>query len=167
MQHLFKLHPYFLTLYLLLIGISLGAALASGAFATSSIFRATEIVENLEMTTFQSGILMTSIFIKLNFILNILALYIIIYEIFTLSVCRKKITPLLGLINVVLIFLFTLYYTPFIVKAQSLGEESFYSESFANMHHQSVLVFKALMISLFILFIYRLLRIVNNGCKDK
>lgn len=112
MQHLFKLRPYFLTLYLLLIAVSLGAALASGAFATSSIFRAAEIVKNLEITTFQSGVLMTSIFIKLNVLLNILALYILIYEIFTLSVCRKKVTPLLGLINVILIFLFTLYYTP-------------------------------------------------------
>lgn len=167
MQHLFKLHPYFLTFYLLLIAVSLGAALASGAFATSSIFRAAEIVKNLEITTFQSGVLMTSIFIKLNVLLNILALYILIYEIFTLSVCRKKVTPLLGLINVILIFLFTLYYTPFIVEAQSLGEESFYSETFATMHHQSVLVFKALMASLFILFIYRLLGAINNDCKDK
>ncbi|MDE5603536.1 MAG: DUF4149 domain-containing protein [Helicobacter sp.] len=167
MQYLFKLHPYFLALYLLLIGVCLGATLASGAFVTSSIFRAAEIVKNLEITTFQSGILMTSIFLKLNFLLNILALYIIIYEILALSIYRKKITPLLGLINVILIFLFTLYYTPFIVEAQSLGEESFYSETFATMHYQSVLIFKALMISLFILFIYRLLRVINSGCKDK
>ncbi|WP_104721096.1 DUF4149 domain-containing protein [Helicobacter mesocricetorum] len=166
MQYLFKLCPYFLALYLLLIGISLGAALASGAFTAPSIFRAAEIVQNLEITTFQSGILMTSIFIKLNFLLNILALYIIIYETI-LSFYKEKFTPLLGLINVILIFLFTLYYTPLIVEAQISGEDSLYNESFVAMHHQSVLVFKTLIIGLCVLFIYRVLKVINSGYKGK
>ncbi len=79
MRNLLKLQPYFLALYLILIGITLGAIIACGALSAHTIFRAPAIVPNLEMTLFQSGLLMTSIFVKLNILLNLLALFILCY----------------------------------------------------------------------------------------
>lgn len=167
MQNLFKLQPYFLVLYLLLIGITLGAIIACGALSAPSIFRASAIVPDLQITLFQSGILMTSIFTKLNIILNLVAVFILFYEILALRVSRARIAPLLGLINIILIFLFTLYYTPYILQAQSLGEEGITNVAFDSLHTQSVYVFKALMISLCLLFVIRALSAINSGYKGR
>lgn len=166
MQNLFKFQPYFFTLYTLLIAVSLGAALASGAFSTATLFRASSIVPDLEISMFQSGVLMTNIFVKLNSLLNLLAFYILIYEILALRISGAKVAPLLGFISVILIFLFTMYYTPYILEAQKLGEEAIANATFDAMHTQSVLVFKALMVSLLLLFITRLLNF-SSGYKGK
>ena len=74
--------------YLLLIGLALGAITAS-AFSAPVIFRAASFVEGLEITLFQSGVLMTQIFIKLNILLNILAVFIIIYEVIILKTTHQ------------------------------------------------------------------------------
>ncbi|MBX7490214.1 DUF4149 domain-containing protein [Helicobacter turcicus] len=166
MQILFKIQPYCFVLYLLLIGVSLGAMLSSGAFSAPAIFRASSIVPELNINVFQSGILMTSIFVKLNILLNALAFFILIYEILALRVNGAKVAPLLGFISVILIFLFTMYYTPYILEAQKLGEDGIASVAFDAMHTQSVYTFKALMISLCLLFVVRILK-VSSGCKDK
>lgn len=167
MQFLFRLQPYFLAFYLLLIGVTLGAIIACGVFSAPAIFRASMIVPNLEITLFQSGILMTSIFTKLNFLLNLLAVFILFYEILSMRISGAKIAPILGLCSLILIFLFTLYYTPYILQAQSLGEEAIANHAFDAMHTQSVYVFKALMVSLLLLFIIRALGAINSGCKGK
>ncbi|CAM3632311.1 MULTISPECIES: DUF4149 domain-containing protein [Helicobacter] len=167
MQSFFRLQPYFLVFYLLSLGITLGAVIASGALSAPSIFRAPALVPNLEMTLFQSGILMTSIFVKLNILLNFLAVVILFYEILSFRVSNARIAPLLGLISIVLIFLFTLYYTPYILQAQSLGEEGIANATFDKLHTQSVYVFKALMASLCLLFIVRTLKAINSGYKGK
>lgn len=167
MQNLFKLQPYFLAFYLLFLGVTLGALIACGALSAPSIFRAPAIVPNLEMTLFQSGILMTSIFVKLNILLNLVAVFILFYEILSFRVSGTRIAPFLGLVSIVLIFLFTLYYTPYILQAQSLGEEGVANVAFDSMHTQSVYVFKALMASLCLLFILRVLGAINSGYKDR
>ncbi|WP_299547855.1 DUF4149 domain-containing protein [uncultured Helicobacter sp.] len=156
MQNLFKIQPYFFVFYLLLVGVSLGAVLASGAFSAPTIFRASSLVPELNISVFQSGILMTNIFTKLNVLLNILAVFILVYEILAFRVSGAKVAPLLGFISVILIFLFTLYYTPYILEAQKLGENGIANAAFDAMHTQSVYVFKALMASLCLLFIVRL-----------
>lgn len=110
---------------------------------------------------------MTSIFVKLNILLNFLAVVILFYEILSFRVSNARIAPLLGLISIVLIFLFTLYYTPYILQAQSLGEEGIANATFDKLHTQSVYVFKALMASLCLLFIVRTLKAINSGYKGK
>lgn len=152
--------------YLLLIGLALGAIIAS-AFSAPVIFRAASFVEGLEITLFQSSVLMTQIFIKLNILLNILAVFIIIYEVIIFKTTRQKIAPLLGFISVILILLFTLYYTPYILQAQQMGEESIQTLKFDAMHKQSVLVFKTLLITLFLLFCIRSYKLINNAYKGK
>ncbi|MDE5925165.1 MAG: DUF4149 domain-containing protein, partial [Helicobacter sp.] len=111
--------------------------------------------------------LMTSIFVKLNIVLNLTAVWILFYEILSFRVSGARVAPLLGLVSIVLIFLFTLYYTPYILQAQSLGEEGIANLAFDAMHTQSVYVFKTLMASLCLLFILRVLGAINSGCKGK
>ena len=151
MTFFYKAKPFILISYLLLIGISLGTIIAT-ALSASSIFGAAKIVEDLQITHFQSGILMTSIFLKFNILMNILAFFIIVVEILYFQINKARITPFLGLVNIVLIFLFTLYYTPVILEAQKLGEAATQTEYFYQIHQQSVWVFKALIITLTALF---------------
>ncbi|MDD6056385.1 MAG: DUF4149 domain-containing protein [Helicobacter sp.] len=158
MQGLFKFQKYFFALYLLLIGTALGAIITSGAFSAPVIFRASAIVPTLEISPFESGLLMSEIFKKLNVILNFLAIYMLVYEILSMRVFGSKLAPLLGFISIILIGLFTLYYTPFMLNAQSLGETHTQNAAFDSMHLQSVYVFKALMVTLCALFIVRILK---------
>lgn len=158
MKLFFKLESYFYALYMFLIAVVVGALVACGAFSAPSIFRAASIVEGLDISILQSGILMTSIFVKLNVLLNIVAIFIIIYEILTLRINRDVFAPILGFISVILIFLFTMYYTPYMLESQLLGEDGIANSAFDNIHNQSVLVFKSLMATLSILFIYRILK---------
>ncbi len=162
MQTLFRLQPYFSALYLLFVGVSLGTIFASGALCAPTIFRAASIAHGLEITVFQSGVLMTNIFVKLNFMLNALALVILVYEMLSWRIGGAKLAPILGFVSIILIFLFTLYYTPYILEAQKIGEDGIASLAFQGMHEQSVLVFKTLMISLCLLFIVRVLQIYGG-----
>lgn len=166
MQNLFRFQVYFFTFYMLLIGVSLGAIVAAGAFSAPVIFRAIHFVPTLDITIFESGLLMTEIFKKLNVILNILALYMLVYEILSLRISGKKLAPLLGFVSIILIGLFTLYYTPYIIHAQTLGESGIQTSAFDSMHMQSVYVFKALMVTLCLLFIARILNFYSD-CKGK
>lgn len=161
-----KIYSVFSAFYLLLIAINIGLILAS-AFSAPVIFRASSLVEGLEITLFQSGILMTHIFTKINFLLNALAIFIVIYEIIALQTTRQKLTPLLGFINAILILLFTLYYTPYIIEAQKIGETAIATLEFDQMHKQSELVFKTLLFTLIALFFARFFSLLNNACKGK
>ena len=151
-----KVKPAILSLYLAFIGLAFGATIAAGAFSAPVIFRAPMYVNDLNISILQSGILMTAIFLKLNFLLNILAFCIIFFEIINLRTNSAKIAPIFGLLSVILIFLFTLYYTPIILDAQSLGESGIQNAEFDAVHKQSVIVFKALIFTLFALFVSRL-----------
>lgn len=151
-----RIKPTILTLYFLLIGTGFGAVIVSGAFVAPSIFGAAAIVSDLEITLLQSGILMTSIFVKVNFLLNILAFCIIFFEILNFRINSAKIAPIFGLLSVILIFLFTLYYTPIILKAQSIGEKGIQTVLFHMAHKYSVIVFKVLIFTLLGLFIARI-----------
>ncbi len=161
-----KIYSVLSAFYLLFIALSAGLILSS-AFSAPVIFHASSLVEGLEITLSQSGILMTHIFTKINFLLNALALFILIYELIALQTMRQKLTPLLGFINVILILLFTLYYTSYIIEAQKIGETAIHTLEFDQMHKQSELVFKTLFFTLILLFFSRFFSILNNVCKGK
>lgn len=141
--------------YLLLLAVGIGAVVACGAFAAPVIFHINEFIP--EITQLESGLIMGRIFVRLNSYLVILMVIMGLYE----SVCLyggivKKNIPyslfwfLLAVINSICIALFAYYYTPFILDSANIA-----SENFADMHAQSVLVFKILLFGLGMLFIWR------------
>lgn len=153
--------------YLLLLGIGIGGIIACGAFAAPVVF--TQIHEVLpDITQAQSGLIMGKIFMRLNVYLKILLFVMVIYEIFSLLYNYFKFSfhsyykmwsvsafiLVLTLINAVCIGLFVWYYTPFILDVNNLIKDNFVA-----MHTQSVWVFKILMVSMSILFIWRIFRL--------
>ncbi len=155
--------PLAQTLYLWVLGVTIGAIIALGVFGAPVIFKAWFYLPDLPLTKFHSGILMTQIFVKFGYLLNFTAFFIIAYEIlaFKLGVSRPPFL-LFGGLSVIGIFLFTLYYTPYIIEAQKLGEEATGSSAFASMHIQSEWVFKLLLLTLSLLFFSRILNLLGR-----
>lgn len=148
------------SLYLLALGITIGGIIACGALSAPVIFNASSYLAALEitdMTRYASGILMTEIFVRFNYLLNAMAIFILVYELLVFNISSKKSLFLLGIgiFSVVLIFLFTMYYTPAIIAAQADGAAATATEEFESIHTQSEMIFQILLISLSASFLWR------------
>ena len=145
-------------LYLMLLGIALGVEIAAGAFVAPVIFFPQKFLGEGILTHFQSGILMTQVFFKMNITIGFIALYSIIYEVQTALLRHKNYDTsalIISFLCVVATGLFLFYYTPFIVEAQQLGADHTTTEAFASMHKQSEIVMKTLMGFQWLLFLRR------------
>lgn len=147
----YKSIKVFDSVYLLLLGIGVGCIVSCGMFAAPVIFRASALLPQLSIA--DSGLIMGHIFMKCNTFFNVLAVIILIYELATFfsaplfaHTFQRRLWLLLGGISVMMIFLFTLYYTPYIMEAQNL--KAIDTPEFESMHKQSELVFKILLVSL-------------------
>ncbi len=157
------------SIYLWAIGLTIGALLASALLSAPVIFKAYQYLPSLGITMFDSGILMTEIFKRLNYILNGMAIFILIYELLALKISSKKSLFLLGLgvLNVILIFSFTMYYSPEIIEAQQQGAALTATEEFGNIHTQSELVFRILFLTLSASFVWRIINLHFNAPSSK
>ncbi len=147
----------FMVIYLAMLGIAMGVEIAAGAFIAPVIFFPQKYLGDGVLSHFQSGILMTQVFLKMNLVIGFVALYSIIYEV-QVFMMRKNfdfLSFILSFLMVVSTGLFLFYYTPFIVHAQQLGSAETTTEAFATMHKQSEWIMKALMVAQFGLFIRR------------
>lgn len=145
------------SLYLLLLGVSVGAIIAC-SFSAPIIFKAGVILD-MSITQAQSGVLMGRIFENLNVVLFIAAVGIIIFEFILAKIFRTSnvIIVLSAGISLIMIFLFTLYYTPYILSAPDTQ-----SSEFKSMHAQSVIVFDILLLSLCVLFVSKILKLTRH-----
>lgn len=148
------------SLYLLCLGTIIGGIIACGALSAPVIFNASQYLAALEitdMTRYASGILMTEIFARFNYLLNAMAIFILVYELLAFNISSKKSLFLLGIgiFSVVLIFLFTMYYTPAIIAAQVDGAAATATDEFGSLHTQSEMIFQILLISLSASFLWR------------
>ena len=149
-----KFFRVFEPFYLLMLGIGVGGIVACGAFAAPVVFNMKDIVAGTSVL--DSGVVMSMIFMRLNGFLQGLLALIAVYEIASFIFLRRSdrysiLWLILGVLSVIFISLFVWYYTPFIANIENLA-----SENFKSMHEQSVVVFKALMASLSVLFIFRI-----------
>lgn len=147
----------FMVIYLAMLGIAIGVEIAAGAFIAPVIFFPQKYLGDGVLSHFQSGILMTQVFLKMNLVIGFVALYSIIYEV-QVFMMRKNydfLSFFLSFLIVVSTGLFLFYYTPFIVHAQQLGSAETTTEAFTTMHKQSEWIMKALMVAQFGLFIRR------------
>lgn len=145
----------FMSIYIVLLGMSLGVELCAGAFVAPVIFHPSGYLGEGILTHFQSGILMTQVFLKSNILLGLVAFYGIVFE--TIAWLRKQNKDVLSLslsfAGFIFMALFLFYYTPFIVNAQIAFTTD--SEVFFKMHKESELVMKSLMVVQLVLMIRR------------
>lgn len=146
----------FLNIYLFLLATLIGVELALGALFAPVIFYPQNIIGDGVLTHFQSGQLMTQIFIKYNYILLVVSVFSVIFESVNLKFSKnfyKKISSfLLSLIALILAILFVFVFTDYILKAQNLGEIATQSAEFAKVHKGSEIVMKIMIFAQTILF---------------
>ena len=135
-------------LYVTFLGIALGVEVAAGAFIAPVIFFPHKYLGEGVLSHFQSGILMTQVFLKTNMLLSIVALYSLFFEIISWVKKNKNdiFSSVCALLGVGLTAVFVFYHTPFIVEAQQQGALATTTEAFNVMHKQSEVVMKSLML---------------------
>ena len=145
--------------YLLLLGVCVGVMVACGAMSAPVIFQAGAILD-MPITRDQSGILMGLIFQKLSHLLYIVGMVIFVFELFAARLFRTSgiVIMLSAGVSIIMILLFNLYYTPYILSAPDSN-----STEFESMHFQSVVVFKILTISLAVLFVAKCLKLFSRA----
>ncbi len=145
------------SLYILLLGVGVGIILTNGAFAAPVIFHASDYL-GYEFTRFDSGLIMTQIFLKSNYVLNVIGISILAFETYKYRYTaeREKIPFLLGGINAIALFAFTLYYSPKVVEMQKMGPAMAEDADFNALHKASEIDYSFLLFGLCALLLFRI-----------
>ncbi|RAZ57210.1 DUF4149 domain-containing protein [Campylobacter hyointestinalis] len=147
--------------YLFLLALIIGVEISIGAFLAPVLFFPAKYIGEGVLSLFQSGQLMTQVFLKYNTLLIAVCLVSIIYELINLiknkedSFNFKFSAFMLSFIVLGLASSFAFYFTPYIVNAQSLGELATTTNDFARIHKASEIVMKIMIIAQTILFFVR------------
>lgn len=148
-----------LNIYLFLLVLLVGLEFAAGAFVAPVIFYPQKLIGDGVLSHFQSGLMMSEIFVRLNKPLLVISVLSFLYEAINLSKNKnenfnlKFSTFMLSLLNAILAFAFIFYFTDYILEAQKLGPTAtIESQVFAKMHSASEWTMKILLVSQTILF---------------
>lgn len=132
--------------YFLFLGAVIGIEFAAGALIAPIIFFPAQFIGDGVLTHFQSGILMTQVFLRFNIILLVFVLLAWAFEAYMYKIGEKDLWTFLLLIGIsICAYLFVFYFTPFILEAQKQGAEATVSTEFTKMHKGSEFDMKALM----------------------
>jgi hypothetical protein len=146
----------------MILGAALGLVLTLGAIVAPVIFNI-DFISGAEISHFQMGLVMTEIFKRAGYVLNIVAIIIVIRESYSYKLFdRDKIVIPSAATAVLMIFLFTLYYTKAIVNFQQLGESVVDDSKFQALHKASEIDFMLLALSLSMLLFRRLYLIIKG-----
>ncbi|WP_096019394.1 DUF4149 domain-containing protein [Campylobacter lanienae] len=149
----------FRSFYLFLLGICIGAELAIGIFMAPVIFYPSQYIGAGVLSHYQSGQLMTQVFLKYNILLIFISSLILLFEIVNLKGSESfnyKISAFfLSLIIAFLAMSFVFYFTPYILQAQKIGAEATATAEFISMHKASEFVMKAMLLAQVALFFIR------------
>ncbi|MDR2100784.1 MAG: DUF4149 domain-containing protein [Campylobacteraceae bacterium] len=152
----------FFTVYMLVLGICIGSEIAVGMLAAPVIFFPSAYLGDGVLSHFQSGILMTQIFVKFNVMLMFCTLLIVAYEIYLYKIKSYDfVSSVIFFIILLASLAFVLYFTPYIVEAQKSGAEVTASAEFRSVHGWSEIVMKVILLSQVSLFFRRIWTILK------
>lgn len=143
------------TIYLFLLAAIVGLELGIGILFAPAIFKANELLGGDILSRLQSGIIMSSIFVKFNYILLAVAAFSFIIEGFgyfkkQLGFRLRFSKLMLAVIVLALSLLFVFYFSSYILNAASLGSVD--TQAFAKMHQASEFCLKLITIAQLLLF---------------
>lgn len=119
-----------------------------GIVVAPIIFFPSEIIGDGILSHLESGLLMTQVFVKFNYLLLFVSFFNIFYEIFTNKLASFRV--ILSFLIVILALIFVFYYTQNVLNMQELGITN--SDEFNTNHKQSEILFKVMVVLQFILF---------------
>ncbi|MBE0494785.1 MAG: DUF4149 domain-containing protein [Campylobacterales bacterium] len=139
--------------YMLSVGAMVGVELAVGLMMAPVIFNPSLFLGEGVLSHYQSGILMTQVFLRFNMALLIVTLFGALYEVVAFKQGRgDKWAFGATVIVVYAAMMFIFYYTPFIVEAQAVGPEATQTDVFASMHKGSEWMVKVLLMAQVVVF---------------
>ena len=145
------------SIYMVLLGMMIGIEIAVGALMAPIIFFPEAYIGEEVLTHYQSGILMTQVFLRFNMFLLVATLFGTVYELYLFKTFKRdKWAIMMAIVVLYTALMFVFYYTPFIVEAQASGVEATATEAFNNMHKGSEIDIKVLMMAQLALFMRRM-----------
>ena len=142
--------------YLMVLGMSLGLVLTLGALVAPVVFHA-DLYSGVDLSHYQMGLIMTEIFKRSGYVLNVVAIIIILREGYAYKSFERDVIVVPAAVTALLmIFLFTLYYTKAIIAYQQMGASIVSDPKFQALHKGSEIDFMLLALSLALLLGRRL-----------
>lgn len=144
-------------IYLFLLAALIGCELSIGVLLAPTLFHANDILGLNLLSRLQSGLLMSQVFVKFNYVLVFVAVFGMLlqsYEYFKhKGGFKKRFSKLmLGAIILVLSLLFVFYFSAYILEAARTSMEGVQMQEFDKIHKASEYCLKIIMLAQLILF---------------
>lgn len=144
--------------YLILLAASFGAVMVLGVIVAPVIFHTDRLTVDLLIDHYNSGVIMSEIFLRFSYFIYFLSLCVTLYEAVMYKMGQRDKTLFYSAFLVVTTsLLFSGVYVPKILELQAMGREATTSDTFDNLHIASEVDFKILAIALIVLFVRRLM----------
>lgn len=148
--------------YILFLSSVLGMMLYAGIVVTSVTFNTHLYVGAELLTQFQEGQIMTENFLRLSYVVNVLIVFVILYEGYKFKKFeRDTLTQVATFFVLATALLFSQYYIPDIIAMQAQGEEMTQSLAFLNTHKGSEINSKIFALALLVLLVQNM----RKACK--
>ena len=136
---------------LFLLAALVGIELIVGIVVAKVIFYPQNLIGEGVLSLFQSGLMMSQIFIQFGYVLIVISLINFLFELYSYFKDEAKFQLrfsklALSLLIFILSLFFVFYFTAFIIQAQALGESATQSDEFKSMHAASEVVMKIILI---------------------
>ena len=153
MQEL-KTNRYFTIVYLLILGVVIGASVYAGAVVAPVTFHSEKWLGGELLSRFQEGLIMTHNFIGLKYFILVGIVAVSLYEGYQYKRFNRDLVKTLSALGFIMSsLLFSYFYMSSIIDMQSQGEKVVRSQIFENMHKGSELALTFVMIFAIILFV--------------
>ena len=132
---------------LFLLAAVIGVELVLGVVVAPVIFYPQNLIGDNVLNHFQSGLIMSDIFVKMGYVLLVVAFFNAFYELANFLKKRENFQLrfskfALSFIVLALALFFVFYFTAYILEAQKLGESVIQTAEFQSMHEASEVVIK-------------------------
>lgn len=145
------------SIYLLALALTLGVEVAIGLVAPV-VFRSDLYITPGTLSTLEAGTLLAQVFIKYNYIALGVALFAVLFELFTWrkNTCDFRLKISSAMLSALLLVLAIMFYsfTNYIAEAAKIGESAV-NDEFMSVHGASETTLKIIMIARLVLFFLR------------
>ena len=144
--------------YLILLASSFGAVMVLGIVVAAVIFHADTLAVDILIDRYNSGVIMSEIFLRFSYFIYFLAFCVALYETAMYKTGqRDKIALISAFFVITTSLMFSAVYVPKILELQAMGREATGSDTFESLHMASEIDFKILAVALVVLFVRRLM----------
>ena len=153
MQNL-KTNRYFTIIYLLILGVVIGASIYAGAVVAPVTFHSEKWLGSEILSRYQEGLIMTQNFIGLKYFILLGIFAVVFYEGYQYKRFNRDLIKTLSALGFIMSsLLFNYFYMSSIINMQSQGEQVVKSQIFENMHKGSEIALMFVLLFGVILFV--------------